>query len=683
MASFAELLATAENALGVDDLVVAERNYRAAIDANPAKAEPWQGLGMVRSRQRRHADAADHFRKALRLDPNLAESHNGLGKVLHAMGYLLEAVQSYQAAIRLDSELVAAQINLGALFMNLSRFADAESQGQLLVRLAPDFADGHRLLGRAQFALGRHAEAASNLRRAIELDPQQQDAHHVLGNALWTLGRFEEARTSYENALRLRPDDALTLANLALVLSDLGLFDDSFRFFERALALDPRNHETHRNRSLIRLLHGDYARGWPEYEWRFGCAGLPARPLPRPLWDGAPLNGRTILIHTEQGLGDTIQFVRYLPLVKARGGRVILISQPALSALFQRAEGIDVLLVQGDPIPPFDVHAPLLSLPRIFGTTLESIPAHVPYLMPDPDLLYRWKQRLDAIDGFKVGIAWQGSPTYRKDLERSFPLRYLAPLAAVPGVRLISLQKGYGREQIASDSGSIDVLDLSEELDEVTGPFLDTAAVLNSLDLVISPDTVLVHLAGALGVPTWVALAAVPHWPWLLNRDDNPWYPTVRLFRQPRRGDWDDVFRRMTRALQDQIWTPSQARPIRIEISPGDLLDKIVVLGITAERTPDPDKRSQLEEKLADLQAIRDACLSGTRGLAQVLHELKAVNEILWEVEETMRRREMQGELGPALTELTRAFYQHNNRRAALKRQLDARFGDQHVGVTI
>ena len=295
------------------------------------------------------------------------------------------------------------------------------------------------------------------------------------------------------------------------------------------------------------LLTGDFERGWAEYEWRWKTKeqSFQRRSFSQPLWDGQALAGRTILLHAEQGLGDTIQFVRYVPLVKERGGRVVVECQPPLLPLLADCPGIDEIVAKGNPLPAFEVQAPLLSLPGILGTTVDSIPAHVPYLRVDQELEQFWQKKLDPLGGFKVGIVWQGNPQFRGDHQRSIPLPHYEALARVAGVRLVSLQKGAGANQLRMLAGSFPVLDLGPQLET----FNDTAAALKNLDLLISSCTSVPHLAGALGRPVWLALSFVPDWRWLMEREDTPWYPHHRLFRQNRPGDWSEVFERIAGAL--------------------------------------------------------------------------------------------------------------------------------------
>ena len=325
----------------------------------------------------------------------------------------------------------------------------------------------------------------------FELNPGQAEFWKNLGNALARQGKPEEAIRCYEQALSLNSDYSVCRADLATTLLQLG----------------------------------DYERGWVEFEWRWRDSDF-ARQIPRPLWDGSPLEGRTILLIAEQGLGDTLQFIRYAPLVKERGGTVIVAAQKALLPLLESCPGVDHLVAQDGVQTDFDVFAPLMSLPRILGTTLQTVPAPVPYLHARPELVEQWQRELRPLGRFLIAVAWQGSPKYAHDRLRSFRLAQLEPLARLPGVTLISLQKGPGAEQIREVSHRFPIVDLTDRIDRDTGPFLDTAAIVQSVDLVIGCDSSLVHLAGALGVPVWVAHTSVCDWRWMLGRDDSPWYPS-------------------------------------------------------------------------------------------------------------------------------------------------------------
>jgi tetratricopeptide (TPR) repeat protein len=553
--------------------------YRRVIEADPYSAEAYNSLGVLHARQGERPEALACFERAVRVRPQYPHGHNNRGNVLKELGRFDEALASYREAVRFQPDYAEALNNLGNLLRERGQFEEAEVHSRQAVRLRPDFAQAHCNLGAALAGRQRFAEAVESFRDAIRLDSRHVEARNNLGAALARLGRVEEAVTHFREALdlapeyteahrnladvlrdlgrpdeslpschalvRLVPDDPDTHSRLGLTLSELGRQHEALEAYARSIEIDPTRRESHRNRSLIWLLLGEYELGWAEYEWRWGCKELPVRPFPRPLWDGSPLGGRTILLHAEQGLGDTLQFIRYATLVHERGGRVVVASQRPLLRLLATCPGVEEVVAQGDPIPAFDVHAPLLSLPRIFGTTVADVPARVPYLSAEPALVESWRAELREPPGLKVGIAWQGSTKYRRDRQRSFRPDLLAPLAELPGVRLVNLQKGHGRDQLDSLAERWQVFDAVAREDETQGAFRDTAAVITNLDLVVACDSAIGHLAGALGVPVWIAMPFVPDWRWLLDRDDSPWYPTVRLFRQDRPGAWEGVFQRM------------------------------------------------------------------------------------------------------------------------------------------
>jgi hypothetical protein len=334
-------------------------------------------------------------------------------------------------------------------------------------------------------------------------------------------------------------------------LEDLRCYDDALASYDRAIALNPAYAEAYANKSTVKLRLGDFAAGWPLYEWRWQSRNfaMPRRDVPQPLWRGeAFAPGQTILLHAEQGLGDTLQFCRYVPLVAARGAKIVLEVPRILRRLLRTLPGDATIIRHGDPTPAFDYHCPLLSLPGIFGTTIETIPANVPYITAEPDRVAVWQKCLPPGD-FRIGIHWQGNPVGKVDRGRSAPLAEFAPLAAIHGVRLVSLQKYHGLDQLARLPAGMSVETLGDDFDNGPDAFLDSAAAMMNLDLVISTDTAIVHLAGALGRPVWVPLQWAPHWIWMLDRSDSPWYPSMRLFRQTVKGQWRDVFERMASEL--------------------------------------------------------------------------------------------------------------------------------------
>ena len=540
-----------------DKLDEAVASYQQALRLKPNYPEAHNNLGTVLARQGKLDEAMASYQQALRLKPDDPEAHNNLGLALAKQDKLDEAVASYQQALRLKPNYPEAHSNLGNALQEQGRLDEAVASCQQALRLKPDYAEAHHNLGIVLAKQDKLDEAVASFQQTLRLKPDYPDAHYNLGIVLEKQDKLDEAMASYQQALRLKPDYPEAHNNLGIVLGKQGRLDEAVACYQQAVRLKPDYPEAHWNRSLAWLLMGRFEQGWPGYEWRWKCkefGSLP--PFQPPLWDGSSLDGRTILVHAEQGLGDTLQFIRYVPSLHQRGGRVILMCQPPLVRLLTRSPGIERLLAHGDPVPEFDVHTPLLSLPRLLGTTLESVPADVPYLEAEPQLVEAWRHRLGSYPGFKVGIVWQGNPKFRLDRLRSIPLAQFAPLARVPGVHLFSLQKGPGAEQLAAVTDRFPVTDLGSGLDD----FVDTAAVLKNLDLVISVDTAIAHLAGALGIPVWVALPFAPDWRWLMGREDSPWYPTMRLFRQDKAGDWASVFAEIRVAAEKMAAEKSASR---------------------------------------------------------------------------------------------------------------------------
>jgi Tfp pilus assembly protein PilF len=430
--------------------------------------------------------------------------------------------------------------NRGITFQELRRFEDALASYELALAARPDYAEALNSRGITLYKLRRFEDALASYGQALAVRPGYAEALNNRGNTLRELRRFEDALASYEQALVVWPDYADALNNRGIILHELKRFEDALASYERALAARPGYAEAHFNLALLQLLLGDFENGWREYEWRWHVTEYAPERLAKPDWTGGP----TILLYAEQGLGDTLQFLRYCPLVARLGGRVILRVQPALVRLAASVEGASQVIAVGAALPEFDLCRPLLSLPGRFGTKLESIPAEIPYLSADAALVERWGRDIAGTPGLKVGLTWAGNPTHKNDRNRSIRLERLRPLLDLPGVSWFSLQIGERSGDIARlPAGSI--TDLSARLED----FAETAAVMAHLDLVVTVDTAIAHLAGALGRKAWVLLPFSADWRWLLDREDSPWYPTARLFRQREPGGWDDVIRRVAQAI--------------------------------------------------------------------------------------------------------------------------------------
>ena len=546
-------LATVARPRRPEDLRQAGRACRQALQANPFDLEALRALAAICQDLGQLDEAAECYQEVLKLRPDDAEAWRLLGNARYLSGRLDEADACYRRTLQLKPNDADAHNNLGAALADRGRLDEAIDRYRDALRLRPDFADAHYNHGNALRDQGRPEEAAACYGRALRLRPEFAEAHNNLGVTLHRQGRHAEAMTSYRQALRLRPNDHHALTGLGLSLAESGRLVEALAHYDQALRLVPDSPEAHRNRSLVRLLLGDMEGGWPDYEHRWRCADFKPLNIPRPYWDGAPLAGRTILLYTEQGSGDTFLFLRFLRPVKERGGVIILAAPESLHPLLSTCPEIDRLVPRETVVPDFDVHCPLMSLPRVLGTTLATLPAAVPYLRAEPDRVARWRGELESVSGFKVGIAWGGSPGNPHDRARSIPVRQFEALARIEGVRLFSLQLGPPAERLRELARDFPVTDLGPRLASDLGSFREAAAVLSSLDLLVSCDTSLVHLAGALALPAWVPLTYVPDWRWLLDRDDSPWYPTLRLFRQHVPGHWDEPFARIAEALKGRI----------------------------------------------------------------------------------------------------------------------------------
>ena len=536
-----EALASFERAIALEPQCVEAHNYR----------------GMALQQLQRSAEALASIERALSLRPESAELHNNRGNLLRHLQRFAEALASYERAIALQPDFAAPYNNLGLVLQALQKHREAASSYQRALALQPDFAEAHNNLGTVQCELGQPAEALASCRRALQLQPGMPGVHGNLGNALRDLQRPEEALAQYDLALAEAPQEADNHCHRGNALFDLKRLADALASYDRAIGLNPRHAQALFNKSLCLLLAGEFAPGLPLYEWRkqLNPAALPA--LPGATWRGeAQISGKTLFVYADQALGDTLQFCRYAQLAERRGARVVLAAQSQLCELLRSLSPTIRIVAPGEETGAFDYHCALMSLPLAFGTTLADLPAAVPYLSADPRRVARWRERIGT-EGFRIGIAWQGSRN-RIDVGRSVPLEMFARLAAIPGVRLISLQKGDRPGQLQPGSPDLPLEALGDDFDLGPQAFLDSAAVMSHLDLVITGDTALAHLAGALGRPTWVALKHVPDWRWLLDRTDSPWYPSMRLFRQSRRGDWEGVFAALHRELTRVV---AAARP--------------------------------------------------------------------------------------------------------------------------
>ena len=536
----------------VGQLEDAVTSYKHATALNPNDADIHCNLANVLRKIKSPEEAVIHYQQAAKLMPLSAELHNNLGAALQELGKMDEAILSCQQAIKLNPEYAESHNNLGTALRTQQKLEDAIECFNKAIEIKPDYAEAYYNLGSALHTTGTFDKAIDAFNSAIAIMPDYAKAHYNLGNTLKEQNRLEDAIVSYNHAIALKPDYVMAHNNLGTILQALCRIDEAAECYSRAIELKPDYAEAHLNKALTSLLNGNLKSGWQEYEWRLQTKNYSFKNFNQPMWDGKPLHGKTILIHTEQGFGDTIQFIRYLPMVQEQGGRVIFECLPNLISLLKNCNGFDKIIEKKPSVKlseKYDVHVPLLSLPKLFETTLDTIPSGIPYITVEPDLVEQWRLRLNDDHKYKVGIVWAGNPEHTKDHNRSCSLSDFATLSEISEVSLYSLQKGPASVEIDKSSDLGNIINLGNEIND----FTDTAAIIANLDLVISVDTVVAHLAGAIGKPVWTLLPFEPDWRWLLDREDSPWYPDMRLFRQAQPDDWAEMFTRVKQALSEEV----------------------------------------------------------------------------------------------------------------------------------
>jgi tetratricopeptide (TPR) repeat protein len=574
----------------------AEKFFKTSLAINATNLSVYKNYGFFLTKAKQFDRAIEQFDIALRLSPNFALAYSDRGNALEKLDKLDEAIADYNRAITLDPGIFGFYNNRGGAFLRKNRHSEALSDFKRAIELNPNFADAHCGYGNVLVDLKLYEEALAAYQNALSLEPDLENAWLGRGNALVGLQRYDDALTSYETALSLKPDleqalvgrghallglkrydDALATYDQALslkpdlenawlgrgnVFRDLKRFDDAFAAYGKAVALEPDFAQAHYNEGFLRLSLGQMELGWRkcEYRWETQQFRDNKRNFSQPLWLGDnDINGKTILLHAEQGLGDTVLACRYITNVAALGAKVILEVQSTLKSLLMGLDGVSMLIGRGDAIPHFDVQCPLMSLPLAFAATIETIPSTVPYITVPKDAVKKWRAKLSA-QKLKVGIAWAGNPDFGGDRDRSILLKNILPVTRIDGIEFFSLQKDLreGDEEVLNANPGI------VRVDDEINDFRDTAAIMMGLDLVISSDTSVVNLAGALGRPVWVLLSSMPDWRWLLDRNDSPWYPTARLFRQVNAGDWTTVLDDVCAALKQFARSDVKAADVQV-----------------------------------------------------------------------------------------------------------------------
>lgn len=581
-----EILKAAIQSHQAGNLQEAEQLYSQVLEKKPDHPLALHSLGIVAHQKGQNDIAADLIGKVILSNPEVPQFHNTQGLVFEALDKIDEAIASYEKAISLNQDYAEAHLNLAIAFQSkgdfdtavekceqiISLFGDSaniynlmayslQQKGQLekaiesyekVIQLEPDFAEAYNQIGVIFNTREQYDGAVENCKKALKLDANYTEAYNNLGVALNGCEQYAEAMENYEKAISLEPDFSEAYYNLANCLRDQNRCEESIAIYEKAIQIEPNYAKAHWNLSHALLQTGKFSQGWSEYAWRrkpeLGIILYPHK-YEQPYWDGCSFEGKRLLVHCEQGFGDNIQFIRYLSMVKERGGTVILESRKPLFKLFGQIDGVDEFVMadpDGEaPDIDFDLHTSPLDMPMIFDTTLDNIPCKVPYLHAEPARTEYWKSQVDS-EYLKVGLIWAGCKFHGNDRNRSCRLRNFHPLSKIEGVKLYGLQEGFAAWQADELPSDMEVISLGEEFED----FADTAGAIENMDLVISVDTSVLHLAGAMGKPVWAIIPFEPEWRWMLERQDTPWYPTMKLFRQKERQNWDELFSRVSQQLQ-------------------------------------------------------------------------------------------------------------------------------------
>jgi tetratricopeptide (TPR) repeat protein len=693
----------------------AARCWRAFLERHPEHAEAANELGSVFVRMERFEDGLRWFRRALEIRPDLMAAKANAGIALRQLKRFDEAAASFQEVLASTPDDAVACFNLGLSLRALQRHDEALNWLRKASDLRPGHAESARELGDALMALNRNEEAIAAYRHALSLQPDSIPVLLSFGGRLQEERRFEEAAAAFGKVADLDPNHCNGWLSLGAALLGLSQYADSLAAFRRGLALEPGSVVAYCNMSLALmgldrlqeaveasrkalfieagsavasfnlgcalLTLGNFREGWEAYDYRFVMGGNKwLRPEAHAApWTGEPLAGKSILVLGEQGNGDQIQFSRYLPALRDLGASVSYLAPDRLHRLLRTLGGSITLLSEIPPDARFDFQCPLMSLPGRFDRLDLPIPTR-PYLKAEPERVAQWKDRIGD-QGFRVGIAWRGNRYPHGDGFRSFRLDALRSLAALPSVRLISLQLKEGKEELDKLPAEMHVEVPGPDFDAGPDGFLDTAAVLAVMDLVISCDTSIAHLAGALGRPLWIALNRTPEWRWQRQRTDTIWYPTARLFRQETNGDWDGVFSRMTEELAQLLQARADASQERasasgklapcVEVSWGDLLERIAILEIKAKRPASRDAVADVGRELDYLKSVVAGFGPLSRAVEAKWDALRTTNERLWDIEDAMRACEAEQHFDARFTQLAREAQALNDERARIKRDID------------
>lgn len=534
----------------LDDNEKAQQTLQQALQLSPSDPTLINSMGIVLKEKGESKHALNFFNQALALNPNLAEAHNNIGLILQEQENFPDAIKAYKKSLEINPNYIDAYLNLGNTYLQGNDYQEANYYYKKILSMQPNHIPALNHLACALLKSGKPEEAIAMCQRAFAIDPNDLPTHNTLALILKSQYQYDQAIKLFKKALSINPNYFEVTANLAETLERTGAITEAISYYRTALTLRPDFTDIGHNLGFALLKAGQFKEGWEKYEYRWLKSGadFDKRNTGKPLWNGELLTkDQRLYVHFEQGFGDTIQFARYLPLVKEKNNNVHLIfeCQPHLKKLFQNFPSIDELFIPEGKIPEHDFHIPLLSLPRIMETTLRNIPTPSSFLSPDPKKLKSWQEKMNAYPGFKIGISWAGNPNHANEALRSCELTDFLSLFTIPNTHFFSLQKRPRNRDIQQLPNNIHVIDLDDAMED----FVDTAAIMSSLDLIITIDTVIAHLAAALGKPIWNLLCYYTDWRWMLDRNDSPWYSSMRLFRQNENRKWDDVFKDVKKEL--------------------------------------------------------------------------------------------------------------------------------------
>ena len=652
-------------------------SYGKAIVLDSANAEFINNLGRALTKLRRYQDALDCYEDALSLRPDYDEPQINRGITLNELKRHNEAMMCFDAVLARRSDHVEALLNRGHTLNGLERFEQAADVFAKVLTLHPDLAEALLARGITLTKLERFEEAFAIYEAAQSKGVDVADVRIARAATLRAMGRVDDAIAEIDRALEKRADYAPAHNARGQALMEAGRLPEAITSFRRTIQLRADQSEAAWNLGYLLLLYGDFQEGWRYYEARRIRKGTIWTDLKGPEWQGEPIEGKRLLLYAEQGFGDVIQFARFVSVAARMGAQIIYGVYGPLAELVRHVDGKPIVVRNGEGLPPYDYHAPIMSMPFILGLSKRQIPAQVPYLRAEPERIKSWNAKLPQ-STFRVGIVWHGS---KADPDRWVPLAAMAPLSRIPGVTLFSLQKTDGVEQLANLPDGMIVDAFGPSYDAGPDAFLDSAAVMMNLDLIISIDTGLAHLAGALGRPVWILLKKTPDWRWMLDRKDSLWYPTARLFRQKEKGNWVPVIEEIAAELAvlvdrknreaEPLGKGREGVPLFAPISVGELIDKIVILEIKAARITDSEKLAEVTKEITLLRQIDLGALERREDINVLKEELKRVNEALWDIEDRIRECERMEDFGSRFVELARAVYKTNDRRATLKRMLN------------